>query len=148
MADRIGHGVMMALGLICASTAMAATLDEDEARIEALVQAEHVAAAQKEAARVAAVPVVAEVVAKPISEHDATSNADWLAPQVSGPGLQFEDMPHYVGSSLSIVTAGDRVHHGTLVAANPKQITLQVRQPGGSASYTLRREQIVRIDSR
>ncbi|GAA0716153.1 hypothetical protein [Dokdonella soli] len=152
MTKKIPTGWTLGCGLLFALSAQAATLEEDEARIEALLQAEHAAAVRSDMSTIAVAvpdtpaPVVAEVVAPPA---DAVTNEDWLAPAPARDSdLQFADLAQHVGGRVSIVTAGERVHRGTIVAANARQVILQVRQPGGHASYTLRREQVVRIDAR
>lgn len=141
----------LALLLLFAWPAMAATLEEDEARIEALLQAERAAAAAARAGQtttLAAVatpaPVLAAVVAPPIRARNPDD--DWLAPaQTEEAALAFADLGRHIGEKVAILTAGDRMHRGTVVDADARQVILQVRRSGGLARYALRREQIVRI---
>ena len=77
------------------------------------------------------------------SENDA-----WLVPAVEQNGLPFAELRHYVGRRVDIVTTGDRAHRGTVKSADARQVTLLVRRPGGNATYTLRREQVKRVDPR
>lgn len=141
----------LALLLLFAGPAIAATLEEDEARIEALLQAERAAAAAARAGQTTTLasvatpaPVLAAVVAPPIRARNPDD--DWLAPTpAEDTGLAFADLGRHIGEKVAIVTAGDRVHRGTVVDANARQVILQVRRSGGLARYALLREQIVRI---
>jgi hypothetical protein len=140
----------LALMLLFAGPAIAATLEEDEARIEALLQAERAAAAAARAGQATTLaaatpaPVLAAVVAPPIRARGPDD--DWLAPTpAEDTGLAFADLGRHIGEKVAIVTAGDRVHRGTVVDANARQVILQVRRSGGLARYALLREQIVRI---
>ena len=91
-------------------------------------------------------PVVASVVAPPAARAPAD---DWLAPPpAQDSGLAFADLARHVGARVAIVTAGERVHRGTVVDADARHVVLQVRRPGGNATYSLRREQVVRVDLR
>lgn len=143
----------LALALLFAWPALAATLEEDEARIEALLQAERAAAAAARAGQTTLAtvatpaPVLAAVVAPPLGGGRARNpDDDWLAPAPADDvGLAFADLGRHIGDKVAIVTAGDRVHRGTVVDANARQVILQVRRSGGLARYALRREQIVRI---
>lgn len=149
----------LALALFSA-TAGAATLEEDEARIEALIRAERVVArsASRPAVTVATVtapsadgrdetgatvPVVASVMAPAVGPND-----DWLATPENEHGLPLAELPRYVGRRIAITTSGDRVHRGVLGSADGKQVTVRVKKPGGSATYTLTSNQIVRVDLR
>lgn len=143
--------------LLCASALQAATIDEDEGRIEALIEAEHVAAKAIAAAALpveqpiavtAPAPVVAQAVAPSL---DTISNDDWLSPDAAANrGLRFDELAARVGSKVSIVTVGERVHRGIVAAADARGLTLRVPRAGsgGGAVYTLKREQIARIDLR
>ena len=152
VSTRIGAPGWLALGLVLLATpALAGTLQEDEARIEALLRAERVAAvpvataSDGSVAAASTTPVIAEVVAtvaKP-SETD-----EWLAPAVEQAGLPFAELTHYVGRRVRITTTGEREHRGTVTSANPRQVTLLVHRAGGNATYTLRREQVQRVDLR
>ena len=124
------------VGLVTAS-AMAATLDEDEARLEARLRAQRAA----EAAKANSVPVLAAAIAPPPSPND-----EWLAPPSMPATLAYDELARHVGERLTVVTRGERVHRGTLTAAGARSLTLVVQRRGGAASYTLRREQVVRIE--
>jgi len=135
-----------------AGTARAGSLQEDEARIEALLKAERTARAERAVAVAAtggvadpATPVIAEVTAAvpPPSENDA-----WLVPTIEQNGLPFAELKHYVGQRVEILTTGDREHRGTVKSADARQVTLVVRRAGGNATYTLRRDQVKRVDPR
>lgn len=90
-------------------------------------------------------PVMATVTAP----KEAPPHADWLVPdEDAGPGLSFQDLPGHLGRPVTVLTRGKRLHRGTLVDASGKQLTLRVRQAGGSATYTLPRSQVLRIESR
>ena len=149
---RIGWLGWLTLGLALAAHAQAGTLQEDEARIEALLRAERATTtpAAKTAPDGAAVvasttPVIAEVVAT-MAKPSATD--EWLAPAVEQAGLPFGELAHYVGQRVRITTTGEREHRGTVTSANARQVTLQVYRAGGNATYTLRREQVQRVDLR
>ncbi|NCT66883.1 MAG: hypothetical protein GXC76_04460 [Rhodanobacteraceae bacterium] len=148
---------LLAGGLWVCAGLQAATLDEDEARIAELMRAELARPAPVQgsvatpgqaatAAAAEAAPVVAEVVAPPPpppSAHD-----DWLVPATRDAGLPFDDLAHRIGRRVTIVTTGERVHRGTVQEADARRVVLVVRRPGGDATYTLRREQVVRIERR
>jgi hypothetical protein len=147
----LAAGAVLA-GVAHADVARAGSLQEDEARIEALLNAERAAQAKRALVVTAesgmadpATPVIAEVTAAvpAPSENDA-----WLVPAVEQNGLPFADLRHYVGRRVDIVTTGDRAHRGTVKSADARQVTLLVRRPGGNATYTLRREQVKRVDPR
>lgn len=149
------------LGVIApGARARAGSLQEDEARIEALLRAER--NAQRTAERNAraasaavpasgqesldpATPVIAEVTA---AVPEPSENDAWLVPTIEQDGLPFTDLKHYVGHRVEILTTGDRQHRGTVKSADARQVTLLVRRPGGNATYTLRREQVKRVDPR
>ncbi len=139
------------LGIAAGSGLHAATLEQDEARIEALLRAERVAAVARAAdaarAAAAATPVIAEVVAVPATP---TANDDWLAlPVDHSRTLDFDELGHAIGRRVSITTAGgEREHRGIVKAADARRVTLQVRRAGGAATYSLPRKQVVRIDLR
>lgn len=138
----------LALALIAVS-ARAATLEEDEARIEAMIRAERAGLAAKPAppptmvAAQAPVPVVASVVAPPPTPHD-----EWLAAPPRAAGLPFAELANHVGQRVAITTAGERVHRGVVGSADARQVTLRVKRPGGNATYTLTRNQVLRVDLR
>jgi hypothetical protein len=131
----------------------AQTLDEDEARIEELMRAPHAAAPAAPAAVAIApasdnsaleTPVVAAVVAPA-----PTANDEWLAaPQQPDESLPFAELAKNIGKRVSITTSNEREHNGIITSADAKQVTLQVKRAGGNASYTLRRDQVVRVESR
>jgi len=140
------RGVVCAIGCgaLFAGCVQAGTLEEDEARLDALLAARRAAAAAAPAPVVASVTVPAPARAKADDPH-----ADWLAPAPErAAGIAFADLVGYVGSKVTIVTAGERVHRGVVTAANARQVVLQVHRRGGDATYALRREQVVRIDAR
>ena len=135
-----------------AGAARAGSLEEDEARIEALLKAERTARAER-AFTVAAIGGVADPATPVIAEVTAavpapSENDEWLAPKIEQNGLPFADLTHYVGRRVEIVTTGDREHRGTVKSVDARQVTLLVRRPGGNATYTLRREQVKRVDPR
>lgn len=135
---------------LAAPIAYAATLEQDEARIEALLRAEHVASEKAAAAAAldasANTPVIAEVVAVPPVQ---SAKDDWIAaPPKHDRSMSFTELSHCIGCRVSIVTAGDREHRGVVGSVDGRQVTLKVRRAGGNASYTLLRNQIVRIDER
>lgn len=149
----MGVRIVTALALaLAAVSAGAATLEEDEARIEALIRAERVGSAAKRLApppAVAAaeqeepVPVVASVVAPPPTPHD-----EWLAAPSRAAGLPFAELANHIGQRVAITTAGERVHRGVVGSADARQVTLRVKRPGGNATYTLTRNQVLRVDLR
>ena len=130
------------VGVLFASCVQAGTLEEDEARLDALLAARSASAAPA--------PVVASVTAPTAAREGADNpHADWLAPAPErAVGVAFVDLAQHVGSKVTIVTVGERVHRGVVTAANARQVSLQVHRRGGDATYTLRREQVVRIDAR
>jgi hypothetical protein len=147
----LAAGAVLA-GVAHADVARAGSLQEDEARIEALLNAERAAQAKRALVGTAesgvadpATPVIAEVTAAvpAPSENDA-----WLVPAIEQNGLPFAELRHYVGRRVDIVTTGDRAHRGTVKSADARQVTLLVRRPGGNATYTLRRDQVKRVDPR
>jgi hypothetical protein len=144
-----------------------ATDYDDEARIEALIQAERNATAPVAAetsattqspTQTAVAPPVAmqpSVVAssrpasaapappfEPVSSSSAPVDAD--APQE----LRFDDLKKHVGEVLYIVMTNGAKHYAEVQSANAKQVTLRMRQAGGTAMYTLERKQIARIEPR
>lgn len=141
--------------LLGAGVTQAVTPDQDEARIEALIHAEQavktppaVAAtgAPVLASAIAPAPVVAQAIAP---SPDQLTNDDWLAPPATPDSrLRFEDVAQHVGHKVAVVTVSDRVHKGVVTAADKRGLTLLVPRhgAGGGATYTLRREQIARID--
>ncbi len=151
----MGGRIVTALALaLVAAAAGAATLEEDEARIEALIRAERAGLAGKPAAppppavpaeprAPAAVPVVASVVAPPPTPHD-----EWLAAPAREAGMPFAELAHNIGRRVAITTAGERVHRGVVGSADARQVTLRVKRPGGNATYTLTRNQVLRVDLR
>lgn len=147
----LAAGAVLA-GVTQAGIARAGSLQEDEARIEALLKAERMARAERAVTVAAAggvadpaTPVIAEVTAAvpAPSENDA-----WLVPTIEQNGLPFAELKHYVGQRVEILTTGDREHRGTVKSADARQVTLLVRRPGGNATYTLRRDQVKRVDPR
>ena len=160
MATWISASWMLGVGLLLTLDIRAAAVD-DEARIDVLVRAERaIAAAEVPAPAAADLPAIAVVTVPPpalvIAESvapapGAASRRDsWVAPVEPAGGLPFSDLARHIGDRVAVVTAGARVHRGVVKAVDAEQMTLQVRSPGigGAAAYTLRREQIVRIDLR
>jgi hypothetical protein len=141
--------------LLAAGVVRAVPIDEDEARIEALIRNEHAATAaiqaevraQAEAqANAPPAPVVAKAIAPPVSE---LSNDDWLATAATQDvRLTFDQLAQHVGARVTVVTTGERVHRGVVVGVSGHVLTLRVAKAGGGAIYTLKREQIARIDPR
>jgi hypothetical protein len=125
--------------LIClpgARSASAGTLEQDEARIDAVLKAEH--------ARDHPAPVVASVVAP--TPRSATD--DGVVAEREDAGLGFGELAAHVGGRVTITTVGEHVHRGIVRSADARQVTLQVHSAGGSATYALHRDQIVHIDAR
>ena|SRR5688500_10363475 len=136
--------LLLAAGAVLGGTAQAGSLQEDEARIEALLKAERKAAPAGGAAN-PATPVIAEVTA---AVPAPSENDEWLVPKIEQGGLPFADLKHYVGQRVEIVTIGNREHRGIVKSADARQVTLLVHRPGGNATYTLRRDQVKRVDPR
>jgi hypothetical protein len=132
-----------------AGVAAAQTLDEDEARIEQIMHAPVAEPAPAIASTapvddsVKETPVVAAVVAPA-----QTANDEWLAPTQHDEGMAFAELAKSIGRRVSITTTQSREHVGVITSADSKQVTLQVTRKGGSAAYTLLREQIEHIESR
>jgi len=148
--------VAFALGMSCVCAARAGTLEEDEAHMERVMQAEKLAAAASRghAADAKRIPdgaagepaPVAAVVIAPPSPPPAPPHADWLAPaQTQDGGVAFGDLAQHVGARVSITTTGEHVHSGVISAADARQVTLRVKRAGGQATYALPRNQIVSI---
>lgn len=146
--------VAFALGMSCVCAARAGTLEEDEAHMERVMQAEKLAAASRghagDAKRIPdgaagePAPVAAVVIAPP--PPPASTQADWLAPaQGQDGGVAFGDLAQHVGARVSITTTGEHVHSGVISAADARQVTLRVKRAGGQATYALPRNQIVSI---
>lgn len=149
MSLRILVGLAFALA---AAWASAATLEEDEARIEALILAERAGAASKlpltPPVAVAAVAAAPAPLAASVVAPTPTPNDQWLAAPAREAGLPFAELAQRVGQRVTITTANDRVHRGVVGSADARQVTLRVKRPGGNATYTLSRNQIARIDLR
>ena len=146
----------LAACLLVATRLQAGTQEDDEAQVAALIRAQLAVAplAAPGAAVTMALapaqspaPVIAEVIApQPV---EPPSDDEWRAPTPSqDEGLSFAELAQYVGRPVTIVSGGGRVHRGTVSAANAREVTLRVRRAGGSATYTLQRNQILRIDPR
>ncbi|HEY0233302.1 MAG TPA: hypothetical protein VGC55_18790 [Dokdonella sp.] len=146
--------VAFALAVSWVFTARAGTLEEDEAHMERVMQAERLAAAAKNQGHAgdtkrapdgtASEP--APVAAVVFAPTPPSPNSDWLASeQTQNGGLSFGDLAQHVGSRVSIVTAGEHVHNGVVSAADARQVTLRVKRRGGQATYALPRNQIVSI---
>jgi hypothetical protein len=88
-------------------------------------------------------PIAAAVVAPAQSAQD-----EWLAPKQQENHMEFADLAHNIGARVSIVTSNEREHHGVVMSADAKQVTIEVRRKGGNASYVLKKEQILKIESR
>ena len=146
MNTRIRIACIIACGLLVATWVCAQTPEEEEAYISALISAE-LAGQPPPAAAIAPdapAPVIAEVFADP-----PQAEQDWLAtPDPHDPGLDFGELEHYQGRRVTIVTTGERVHRGIVSSTTPRAVTLSVRRAGGLATYTLQKQQIVRIDLR
>lgn len=149
MIGRMALAGALGCGLLFASRGSAVTPEEDEARIEVLVKAEREAAQPAAAppanADAAAVPVVAVVTANAPTARGG--NDDWLASaEPQGTGVAFADLAQHIGRRVSVATRGEHTHRGIVSSADARQLTLRVRRSGGNATYTLRRDQVVRID--
>ncbi|MCK9537655.1 MAG: hypothetical protein M0Q70_00820 [Dokdonella sp.] len=91
--------------------------------------------------------IMAEVVPPPaptVQEADG-AGAVTTAPE---DGVPFDALARLVGHRVTIVTRGARTHKGVVASANGKQVQLQVRRAGGTATYTLLRDQVMRIETR
>jgi len=145
------HAMGALVGCALAFGVAAQTLDEDEARIEELMNARPSAPPAPPAPAVSAkvddsineTPIAAAVVAPAQSADD-----EWLAPKEQENRMEFVDLAHSIGARVSIVTTNEREHHGVVTSADAKQVTLEVRRKGGNASYVLKKEQILKIESR
>lgn len=136
----------------------AASLEQDEARIDALIRAEHAARQPATPAPVLATakiphrsdapaPVVASVTAPPLPAQG--SSEAWRSAPSADAGLGFGQLAQNVGRRVVIVTAGEKVHRGIVQAADAAQVILRVKLSGGNAAtYSLRRNQVTRIDLR
>lgn len=149
-------GCVFTCGLLVTTGIHAGTEDEDEVRIGAQIEA-RLAAAPVAAPGVAVTmalaqppapepaPVIAEVIAPRLPDN----HEDWLAPSPpQNDGVPFAELAGWIGRKVAILTVGERVHRGTVTAVSAREVTLQVRRTGGTATYTLRREQVLRIDTR
>ena len=156
MSVRIAASLALAGVAWVATWAGATTLEEDEARIEALIRAERAGKAADPApppptsvaatlvvATAAPAPVVASVVAPP-----AASSEEWLAAPTRDAGLSFSELPQRIGQRVTITTANERVHRGVIGSADARQVTLRVKRAGGNATYTLSRSQVAHIEPR
>lgn len=85
-------------------------------------------------------PVIAAAVPPEASVSD-----DWLVSHPEREGLSFADLSGYVGRRVLIKTTGEREHRGTVLAVDAKEVTLSQRRAGGSATYTIKREQVARV---
>ena len=137
---------------ICALVGAAAhaappTPQQDEARIEELMLAESTASSPATKTAAAAPPSSDAPVIAAVAPPPSSGNEDWLVTHAKEEGLAFADLGGRIGRRVAIVTTNQREHRGTVIAANARQVTLSVRRSGGTATYTLRREQIRRIDS-
>lgn len=143
------HVLVALLAGVLALDVVAQTLDEDEARIEELMNARPTAQPAAPAASATVddsineTPIAAAVVAPAQSAED-----EWLAPKRQENTMEFADLVHSIGARVSIVTTNEREHHGVVTSADAKQVTLEVRRKGGNASYVLKKEQILKIESR
>jgi len=145
------HAMGALVGCALVFGVAAQTLDEDEARIEELMNARPSAQPATPAPAVSAkfddsineTPIAAAVVAPAQSADD-----EWLAPKEQENRMEFVDLPHSIGARVSIVTTNEREHLGVVTSADAKQVTLEVRRKGGNASYVLKKEQILKIESR
>lgn len=139
--------------LLATSGLHAQTLEDDEAHIAELIRAELARvpladpATAIDPASTGPAPVIAEVIAPAPSAPPEPE--EWLAPQSSqDQGMPFADLANFLGRRVTIVSTGERVHRGIVSSANAREVTLRVRRSGGNASYTLKRQQVVRIEPR
>lgn len=147
-----GKRWLFALSLACAGgAAVAQTLEQDEARIEELMAAGPAAAAPDAGKPAPAyddsvkeTPVVAAVVAPRPSADD-----EWLAaPNQDGNAIPFDELRYHIGERVAITTANEREHNGVVVSADARQVTMEIRRKGGAATYVLKKEQVLHIQSR
>ncbi|MBN8726694.1 MAG: hypothetical protein J0H15_03190 [Xanthomonadales bacterium] len=153
--DRLAGGLLAALFCLAAEAGQAASGDEE--RVAAQMQAELAGAPTAPAGAAvtrglqdrpaAESPVMVEVVApEPPPPHAADGSG--AVPSAAAEGVPFADLARLVGHRVTLVTTGERVHRGVVAAASAREVTLEVRRAGGTATYTLRREQVARIDPR
>ncbi|HEU4663172.1 MAG TPA: hypothetical protein VFS55_04005 [Dokdonella sp.] len=134
-----------------AGAAGAQTLEQDEARIEELMAAGPAQAPAATSAPAPAyddsvneTPVVAAVVAPRPSAND-----EWLAaPSQDSNAIPFDELRYHVGERVAITTANEREHNGIVTSADARQVTVEIRRKGGVATYVLKKEQILHIESR
>ena len=138
-------GLMLGVLGVVAAWAAPPTPQQDEARIEEIMLAESIAARNAHADTAAAasdVPVIAAVAPAAPSEQ-----AGWLATMpVEKDTLAFDDLRTRIGKRVTITTTNERVHRGTVVAVDAREVQLSVRRAGGAATYALPRDQIQRIE--
>lgn len=144
-------GLLFGLQWGAAVPALAQTPEEDEARIEALMGSPiaHVSAGVAAAVvpkvddSINETPIAAAVVAPAPSENDS-----WLAAPQQDEGLEFSALPKLAGQRVAVIMAQDKERVGTIVTADAKQVTLKITRKGGSASYSIPREKILRVEAR
>jgi hypothetical protein len=160
-------GMLLAIQLVPAAAGVGSP-EQDEARIEALIRMEQhpeavaapVAAPATETTVQAAPPApvkapapvvapapTAHVPAVPAAPAATTSALATLTDDPDEPGgLRFEDLKRHVGETLRITTTNGTQRTARVQSADARQVTLLVSQPGGTATYTLQRTQIIGIE--
>ena len=153
--DRVAGGLLAGLFWLGAHAAPPGSDHEEQVAAQIQAELDGAPAARPGAAvtrglakpAVAKSPVMVEVVAPDPPPPDAVDASGAVAPQASA-GIPFADLVRLVGQRITVVTRGERVHRGVVAAADARAVTLEVRRAGGTATYTLRREQVARIDPR
>jgi len=148
--DRLAGGLFACLCSLASHAGQ--VMDVDEERISVQMRAELEASPAPGAGAVshplrdappAEAPVMVEVVAPAPPSVDGSG-----VTRAASQGLSFADLERFVGRPVTVTTTGERVHRGKVLAASAREVQLQVRRAGGTATYTLRREQVARIDPR
>lgn len=144
-------GLLLGLQWAAAMPASAQTTEDDEARIETLMASPMAHASASAAASavptvddsINETPIAAAVVAPAPSENDS-----WLAAPQKDAGLEFSALPKLAGQRVAVIMAQDKERVGTIVSADAKQVTLKITRKGGSASYAIPRDKILRVEAR
>jgi hypothetical protein len=138
--------------------------EQDESRIETLVRIER--HPEADAAPAPSPPVEARVATAPTSPSAAVTVStppahappppakpaaiaapvDTAFDEADETGLRLEDLKRHIGETLRITTSSGVQRNARVQSADARQVTLLVSQPGGTATYTLQRAQIVGIE--
>ena len=163
--------IRLAWMLLLPLSAVAAATDDDEARIEVLIQAERGdAGADSETARPPTTPIAPAIApsgrvapadsaavatmqptpagAAGVANAGPVHSAVPSAPPAADSTLRFDDLKHHVGETIRIVTTAGKQNYAEVLSADAREVTLRVHQAGGLATYTMQRAQIARIETR